>query len=166
MTMIIGVQNLRTPAHATEAHCCQLAHACSPAELISRARYHCSPSLRARSQLTLWWAGCAAIERLSWTGCGSCSPLHTNGNVDDNRPLERVDLHRLWVADRRELVHILIAENHKDNLRLLRHQRRMMDRVGTQQPTAKVPLRNLRIEAQYRMTLLLALAGNLDKLGY
>ena len=63
-------------------------------------------------------------------------------------------------------MHILIAENHKDNLRLLRHQRRMMDRVGTQQPTAKVPLRNLRIEAQYRMTLLLALAGNLDKLGY
>ena len=63
-------------------------------------------------------------------------------------------------------MHILIVDNHEDNLRLLRHQRRMMDRVGTQQPTAKVPLRNLRIEAQYRMTLLLALAGNLDKLGY
>ena len=96
------------------------------------------------------------------TGSGSCSPLHTNGNVNDIRPLERVDLRQLWVADRRELVHILIAENHKDNLRLLRHQRRMMDRVGTQQPTTKVPWRNLRIEVHYRMTLLLALAGNLS----
>ena len=105
----------------------------------------------------------AAIERLpTWDRLHTSLPLHANAI----HPLEPVDVRRLGAADRRELVHTLIADIHEDNLRLLRHQHHMMDMVGTQQPTTKVPWRNLRIEVHYRMTLLLALAGNLDKMGY
>ncbi|VAI16406.1 unnamed protein product [Triticum turgidum subsp. durum] len=87
----------------------------------------------------------AAIERLpTWDRLHTSLPL----NADGARPPEPVDVRRLGAADRRELVHTLIADIHKDNLRLLRHQRRRMDRVGVRQPTVEVRWRNLRVQAE------------------
>ena len=87
----------------------------------------------------------AAIERLpTWDRLHTSLPLHANAT----HPLEPVDVRRLGAVDRRELVHTLIADIHEDNLRLLRHQRRRMDRVGVRQPTVEVRWRNLRVDAE------------------
>ncbi|XBI80345.1 hypothetical protein VPH35_089539 [Triticum aestivum] len=97
-------------------------------------------------EVELKWA---AIERRpTWDRLHTSLPLHASPNADGARPLEPVDVCRLGAADRRELVHTLIADIHKDNLRLLRHQRRRMDRVGVRQPTVEVRWRNLRVQAE------------------
>ncbi|KAE8810167.1 Pleiotropic drug resistance protein 3 [Hordeum vulgare] len=104
-----------------------------------------SSSLREQhhdEEVELKWA---AIDRLpTWDRLHTSLPL----NADGARPLEPVDVRRLGAADRRELVHTLISDIHEDNLRLLRHQRRRMDRVGVRQPTVEVRWRNLRVDAE------------------
>ena len=125
----------------------------SPSSL--REALSCTSSLSLREQQhdeegELKWA---AIERMpTWDRLHTSLPLHAkaNGNANANgvRPLEPVDVRRLGAADRRELVHTLIADIHEDNLRLLRHQRRRMDRVGVRQPTVEVRWRNLRVDAE------------------
>ncbi|VAI01855.1 unnamed protein product [Triticum turgidum subsp. durum] len=93
-------------------------------------------------EVELKWA---AIERLpTWDRLHASLPLHANAT----HPLEPVDVRRLGAVDRRELVHTLIADIHEDNLRLLRHQRRRMDRVGVRQPTVEVRWRNLHVDAE------------------
>ena len=97
-------------------------------------------------EVELKWA---AIERRpTWDRLHTSLPLHASPNADGARPLEPVDVCRLGAADRRELVPTLIADIHKDNLRLLRHQRRRMDRVGVRQPTVEVRWRNLHVDAE------------------
>nr|XP_045084800.1 ABC transporter G family member 41-like isoform X3 [Aegilops tauschii subsp. strangulata] len=125
----------------------------SPSSL--REALSCTSSLSLREQQhdeegELKWA---AIERMpTWDRLHTSLPLHANANGNGNangvRPLEPVDVRRLGAADRRELVHTLIADIHEDNLRLLRHQRRRMDRVGVRQPTVEVRWRNLRVDAE------------------
>uniref|UniRef100_M8C479 Pleiotropic ABC efflux transporter N-terminal domain-containing protein n=1 Tax=Aegilops tauschii TaxID=37682 RepID=M8C479_AEGTA len=104
-----------------------------------------SSSLREQhhdEEVELKWA---AIERLpTWDRLHTSLPLHANAI----HPLEPVDVRRLGAADRRELVHTLITDIHEDNLRLLRHQRRRMDRVGVRQPTVEVRWRNLHVDAE------------------
>ncbi|XP_047046682.1 ABC transporter G family member 41-like [Lolium rigidum] len=92
----------------------------------------------------------AAIERLpTMDRLHTSLPLHAKANAGDGAHLlEPVDVRTLGAADRRELVHNLIADIHKDNLRLLRYQRRRMDRVGVRQPTVEVRWRNVRVEAE------------------
>ena len=92
----------------------------------------------------------AAIERLPTRNRLYTSlPLHAKANAGDGAHLlEPVDVRTLGAADRRELVDNLIADIHKDNLRLLRYQRRRMDRVGVKQPTVEVRWRNVRVEAE------------------
>jgi hypothetical protein len=92
----------------------------------------------------------AAIERLpTLDRLHTSLPLHAKANAGDGAHLlEPVDVRTLGAADRRELVHNLIADIHKDNLRLLRYQRRRMDRVGVRQPTVEVRWRNVRVEAE------------------
>jgi hypothetical protein len=95
-------------------------------------------------EVELKWA---AIERLpTMDRLHTSLPLHAKANAADG--LELVDVRSLGAAERRELVHALIADIHKDNLRLLRHQRRRMDRVGVRQPTVEVRWRNVRVEAE------------------
>uniref|UniRef100_A0ACD5YHJ1 Uncharacterized protein n=1 Tax=Avena sativa TaxID=4498 RepID=A0ACD5YHJ1_AVESA len=91
----------------------------------------------------------AAIERLpTLDRLHTSLPLYAKANAGDGgHQLEPVDVRSLGAADRRELVHSLIADIHKDNLRLLRYQRRRMDRVGVRQPTVEVRWRNVRVEA-------------------
>ncbi|EEC73306.1 hypothetical protein OsI_07483 [Oryza sativa Indica Group] len=60
---------------------------------------------------------------------------------------EAVDVRRLGAAQRRVLVERLVADIQRDNLRLLRKQRRRMERVGVRQPTVEVRWRNVRVEA-------------------
>ena len=107
-----------------------------------------SSSLREQhhdEEVELKWA---AIERLpTWDRLHTSLPLHANAI----HPLEPVDVRRLGAADRRELVHTLITDIHEDNLRLLRHQRRRMDRVGVRQPTVEVRWRGVRVEAECQL---------------
>jgi hypothetical protein len=94
-------------------------------------------------EVELKWA---AIERLpTLDRLHTSLPLHAKANANG---LEPVDVRSMGAAERRELVHTLIADIHKDNLRLLRHQRRRMDRVGVRQPTVEVRWRNVRVEAE------------------
>uniref|UniRef100_A0A0E0MBE3 ABC transporter domain-containing protein n=1 Tax=Oryza punctata TaxID=4537 RepID=A0A0E0MBE3_ORYPU len=60
---------------------------------------------------------------------------------------EAVDVRRLGAAERRVLVERLVADIQRDNLRLLRKQRRRMERVGVRQPTVEVRWRNVCVEA-------------------
>uniref|UniRef100_A0A0E0MIJ3 ABC transporter domain-containing protein n=1 Tax=Oryza punctata TaxID=4537 RepID=A0A0E0MIJ3_ORYPU len=64
---------------------------------------------------------------------------------------EAVDVRRLGAAERRVLVDRLVADIQRDNLRLLRKQRRRMERVGVRQPTVEVRWRNVRVEADCQM---------------
>ncbi|XP_051216581.1 ABC transporter G family member 41 [Lolium perenne] len=94
-------------------------------------------------EVELKWA---AIERLpTLDRLHTSLPLHAKADANG---LEPVDVRSMGAAERRELVHTLIADIHKDNLRLLRHQRRRMDRVGVRQPTVEVRWRNVRVEAE------------------
>ncbi|KAM0834129.1 hypothetical protein ACQ4PT_063808 [Festuca glaucescens] len=101
-------------------------------------------------EVQLKWA---AIERLPTLDRlhTSLSDLHAKANAADGgaRRLEPVDVRTLGAAERRELVHALVADDiHKDDFRLLRRQRRRMDRVGVRQPTVEVRWRNVRVEAE------------------
>ncbi|XP_052135271.1 ABC transporter G family member 41-like [Oryza glaberrima] len=60
---------------------------------------------------------------------------------------EEVDVRRLGAAERRVLVERLVADIQRDNLRLLRKQRRRMEKVGVRQPTVEVRWRNVQVEA-------------------
>ncbi|XP_047051186.1 ABC transporter G family member 41-like [Lolium rigidum] len=118
----------------------------------SLSRLSLSLSLREQhhdEEVELKWA---AIERLpTMDRLHTSLPLHAaKANAADGgaRRLEPVDVRSLGAAERRELVHALIADIHKDNLRLLRHQRRRMDSVGVRQPTVEVRWRNVRVEAE------------------
>jgi hypothetical protein len=99
-------------------------------------------------EVQLKWA---AIERLpTLDRLHTSLSLHGKANAADGgaRRLEPVDVRTLGAAERRELVHALVADDIlKDNLRLLRRQRRRMDRVGVRQPTVEVRWRNVRVEA-------------------
>uniref|UniRef100_A0A0E0CLF2 ABC transporter domain-containing protein n=1 Tax=Oryza meridionalis TaxID=40149 RepID=A0A0E0CLF2_9ORYZ len=79
----------------------------------------------------------AAIERLPTLDRMRTSVLSS----------EVVDVRRLGAAERRVLVERLVADIQRDNLRLLRKQRRRMERVGVRQPTVEVRWRNVRVEA-------------------
>uniref|UniRef100_A0A0E0NFV8 ABC transporter domain-containing protein n=1 Tax=Oryza rufipogon TaxID=4529 RepID=A0A0E0NFV8_ORYRU len=79
----------------------------------------------------------AAIERLPTLDRMRTSVLSS----------EAVDVRRLGAAERRVLVERLVADIQRDNLRLLRKQRRRMERVGVRQPTVEVRWRNVRVEA-------------------
>ncbi|XP_066163899.1 ABC transporter G family member 41 isoform X2 [Oryza sativa Japonica Group] len=79
----------------------------------------------------------AAIERLPTLDRMRTSVLSS----------EAVDVRRLGAAQRRVLVERLVADIQRDNLRLLRKQRRRMERVGVRQPTVEVRWRNVRVEA-------------------
>jgi hypothetical protein len=94
-------------------------------------------------EVELKWA---AIERLpTLDRLHTSLPLHAKANANG---LEPVDVRSMGAAERRELVHALVADDIlKDNLRLLRRQRRRMDRVGVRQPTVEVRWRNVRVEA-------------------
>ncbi|EAZ23288.1 hypothetical protein OsJ_06985 [Oryza sativa Japonica Group] len=70
----------------------------------------------------------AAIERLPTLDRMRTSVLSS----------EAVDVRRLGAAQRRVLVERLVADIQRDNLRLLRKQRRRMERVGVRQPTVEV----------------------------
>uniref|UniRef100_A0A0E0NFT2 ABC transporter domain-containing protein n=1 Tax=Oryza rufipogon TaxID=4529 RepID=A0A0E0NFT2_ORYRU len=80
----------------------------------------------------------AAIERLPTLDRMRTSVLSSEAAVD---------VRRLGAAQRRVLVERLVADIQRDNLRLLRKQRRRMERVGVRQPTVEVRWRNVRVEA-------------------
>ncbi|KAK1629536.1 hypothetical protein QYE76_003851 [Lolium multiflorum] len=129
-----------------------LREALSSTSSLSRLSLSLSLSLREQhhdEEVELKWA---AIERLpTMDRLHTSLPLHAaKANAADggDRRLEPVDVRSLGAAERRELVHALIADIHKDNLRLLRHQRRRMDSVGVRQPTVEVRWRNVRVEAE------------------
>uniref|UniRef100_A0A0D9XN07 ABC transporter domain-containing protein n=1 Tax=Leersia perrieri TaxID=77586 RepID=A0A0D9XN07_9ORYZ len=88
----------------------------------------------AEEEAELTWA---AIERLPTFDRLRTSVLSS----------ETVDVRRLGAAERRVLVERLVADIQRDNLRLLRKQRRRMERVGVRQPTVEVRWRNLCVEA-------------------
>uniref|UniRef100_A0A0D9XVZ9 ABC transporter domain-containing protein n=1 Tax=Leersia perrieri TaxID=77586 RepID=A0A0D9XVZ9_9ORYZ len=88
----------------------------------------------AEEEAELTWA---AIERLPTFDRLRTSVLSS----------ETVDVWRLGAAERRVLVERLVADIQRDNLRLLRKQRRRMERVGVRQPTVEVRWRNLCVEA-------------------
>ncbi|WVZ88193.1 hypothetical protein U9M48_034740 [Paspalum notatum var. saurae] len=101
-------------------------------------------------EVELKWA---AIQRLP-----TYDRLHTSllrlhggdgdGDGDPAAALQVVDVRRLGAAERRMVVDALIANIHRDNLRLLRKQRRRMDRVGVRPPTVEVRWRDVRVEAE------------------
>uniref|UniRef100_A0A0E0F161 ABC transporter domain-containing protein n=1 Tax=Oryza meridionalis TaxID=40149 RepID=A0A0E0F161_9ORYZ len=88
----------------------------------------------AEEEAELTWA---AIERLPTFDRMRTSVLSS----------EAVDVRRLGAAERRVLVERLVADIQRDNLRLLRKQRRRMERVGVRQPTVEVRWRNVQVEA-------------------
>lgn len=111
-----------------------------------------------QEEVELKWA---AIERLPTFDRLHTSLLHArlglrhdihgsgsgSGSGNDNG-LEVVDVRRLGAAERRLVVESLIANIHRDNLRLLRKQRQRMDRVGVRPPTVEVRWRDVCVEAE------------------
>lgn len=89
-------------------------------------------------EVELKWA---ALERLP-----TLDRLHTSLLAGDG--VQVVDVRRLGAAERRMAVDALIADIHRDNLRLLRKQRQRMDRVGVRPPTVEVRWRDLCVEAE------------------
>nr|CAB3490651.1 unnamed protein product [Digitaria exilis] len=89
-------------------------------------------------EVELKWA---ALERLP-----TLDRLHTSLFAGDG--VQVVDVRRLGAAERRMAVDALIADIHRDNLRLLRKQRQRMDRVGVRPPTVEVRWRDLCVEAE------------------
>ncbi|KAG0520026.1 hypothetical protein BDA96_08G037400 [Sorghum bicolor] len=63
-------------------------------------------------------------------------------------PWQAVDVRTLGAAERRAVVDTLVANIHRDNLRLLRKQRQRMDRVGVRAPTVEVRWRDVQVEAE------------------
>ncbi|RLM86194.1 ABC transporter G family member 41 isoform X3 [Panicum miliaceum] len=59
-----------------------------------------------------------------------------------------VDVRRLGAAERRMVVDTLIANIHRDNLRLLHKQSQRMDRVGVRPPTVEVRWHDVCMEAE------------------
>ena len=73
--------------------------------------------------------------------------LHTSLQLHADQQ-QVVDVRRLGAAERRMVVDTLIANVHRDNLRLLRKQRQRMDRVGVRPPTVEVRWRDVQVEAE------------------
>ncbi|KAL6905801.1 hypothetical protein ACP4OV_003402 [Aristida adscensionis] len=100
-------------------------------------------------EVELKWA---AIERLP-----TSDRLHTSllaarlrrgADHQGDAAAEVVDVRRLGAAERRVVVDALVADIRRDNLRLLRRQRRRMDRVGVRPPTVDVRWRGVSVEAE------------------
>ncbi|OQU78700.1 hypothetical protein SORBI_3008G033700 [Sorghum bicolor] len=89
-------------------------------------------------EVELRWA---AVERLP-----TMDRLHTSLQLHAEEQ-QVVDVRRLGAAERRMVVDTLIANIHRDNLRLLRKQRQRMDRVGVRPPTVEVRWRDVQVEA-------------------
>jgi ABC-type multidrug transport system fused ATPase/permease subunit len=85
----------------------------------------------------------AAVERLP-----TLDRLHTSLFLLHGLELQMVDVRRLCAAERRMVVDTLIANIHRDNLRLLRKQRQRMDRVGVRPPTVEVRWHDVCVEAE------------------
>ncbi|XP_062201900.1 ABC transporter G family member 41-like [Phragmites australis] len=103
-------------------------------------------------EVELKWA---AIERLPTSDRLHTSLLHARlrlgllgGDHGEAAPLEVVDVRRLGAAERRVVVDTLIANIHRDNLRLLRKQRQRMDRVGVRPATVEVRWRDVCVEVE------------------
>ncbi|TVU26713.1 hypothetical protein EJB05_29272, partial [Eragrostis curvula] len=104
-------------------------------------------------ELELKWA---AVERLPTSDRLHTALLHARLRLNDNNngdaapppSSEVVDVRRLGAAERRMVVDALVANNHRDNLRLLRKQRQRMDRVGVRQPTVEVRWRDVCVDAE------------------
>ncbi|KAL5204060.1 hypothetical protein ABZP36_008931 [Zizania latifolia] len=102
--------------------------------LSSSLRWDRVDAAAAEEEAELTWA---AIERLP-----TFDRLRTSVLSSD-----AVDVRRLGAAERRVVVERLVADIQRDNLRLLRKQRRRMERVGVRQPTVEVRWRDVRVEA-------------------
>jgi hypothetical protein len=74
--------------------------------------------------------------------------LHTSLQLHAADQRQVVDVRKLGAAERRMVVDTLIANIHRDNLRLLRKQRQRMDRVGVRPPTVEVRWRDVQVEAE------------------
>jgi hypothetical protein len=98
----------------------------------------------------------AAVERLPTLDRlhTSLQQLHAAADKDQDQlqappaPWQAVDVRTLGAAERRTVVDTLVANIHRDNLRLLRKQRQRMDRVGVRPPTVEVRWRDVRVEAE------------------
>lgn len=87
---------------------------------------------------------------LRWAAVGrlpTMDRLHTSLQLQAGQR-QVVDVRRLGAAERRMVVDALVANIHRDNLRLLRKQRQRMDRVGVRPPTVEVRWRDVRVEAE------------------
>ncbi|AQK39261.1 ABC transporter G family member 41 isoform X2 [Zea mays] len=87
---------------------------------------------------------------LRWAAVGrlpTMDRLHTSLQLHAGQR-QVVDVRRLGAAERRMVVDALVANIHRDNLRLLRKQRQRMDRVGVRPPTVEVRWRDVRVEAE------------------
>jgi hypothetical protein len=91
-------------------------------------------------EVELRWA---ALERLP-----TMDRLHTSLQLHAADQRQVVDVRKLGAAERRMVVDTLIANIHRDNLRLLRKQRQRMDRVGVRPPTVEVRWRDVQVEAE------------------
>jgi hypothetical protein len=104
-------------------------------------------------EVELRWA---AVERLPTLDRlhTSLQQLHAAADKDQDQlqappaPWQAVDVRTLGAAERRTVVDTLVANIHRDNLRLLRKQRQRMDRVGVRPPTVEVRWRDVRVEAE------------------
>jgi hypothetical protein len=98
----------------------------------------------------------AAVERLPTLDRlhTSLQQLHAAADKDQDQlqappaPWQAVDVRTLGAAERRTVVDTLVANIHRDNLRLLRKQRQRMDRVGVRPPTVEVRWRDVQVEAE------------------
>jgi len=93
----------------------------------------------------------AAVERLPTLDRLHTSVFQFHGDSDSAGSLlelQMVDVRRLGAAERRMVVDTLIANIHRDNLRLLRKQRQRMDRVGVRPPTVEVRWHDVCVEAE------------------
>jgi len=104
-------------------------------------------------EVELRWA---AVERLPTLDRlhTSLQQLHAAADKDQDQlqappaPWQALDVRTLGAAERRTVVDTLIANIHRDNLRLLRKQRQRMDRVGVRPPTVEVRWRDVQVEAE------------------
>ena len=93
----------------------------------------------------------AAVERLPTLDRLHTSVFEFHGDSDSVGSLlelQMVDVRRLGAAERRMVVDTLIANIHRDNLRLLRKQRQRMDRVGVRPLTVEVRWHDVCVEAE------------------
>ncbi|XP_066355710.1 ABC transporter G family member 41-like [Miscanthus floridulus] len=115
------------------------ASAASFRESLSRSLSSSRNEQEKDDEVELRWA---AVERLP-----TMDRLHTSLQLHADQQ-QVVDVRRLGAAERRMVVDTLIANIHRDNLRLLRKQRQRMDRVGVRPPTVEVRWRDVQVEAE------------------